>query len=83
MWQAIQYVTGGFTLCAFIAAIIAWAYKTQIQEQRRRIESAPLETRAPLVSRTLAGYSLTTEAMSEEKQLETVRKEMRRMPVSS
>jgi hypothetical protein len=68
MWQAIQYVTGGFTLCAFIAAIIAYAYTKNIEDRRRRIELAPAEDRARLVSKTLEFFDIDTSSMSEKMQ---------------
>jgi hypothetical protein len=75
-WQAIQYVTSGFTLCAFIVAVIAWAYKKYSQEQRLRIESAQPEDRGALVSQTLEGFNVDTTKLTKEQQYDIVLKQI-------
>lgn len=49
MWQAIQYVTTGFTLAAFIAAAIASVLKRQADNKLKAIQSAPEADRPDLV----------------------------------
>lgn len=68
MWQAIQYVTGGFTLSAFIAALIAWAYINNIREKRKRIDSASDRDRAELVSETLEFFKVDTTNLTKQQQ---------------
>jgi hypothetical protein len=67
-WAAIGYVTTGLTLCAFVVAVIAGAYKKYNQEQRLRIESALPQDRADLVSRTLEGLNIDVGNLSKEQQ---------------
>jgi hypothetical protein len=37
MWQAIQYVTGGLTLIAFLAGVAAWTYLAKVRSRERII----------------------------------------------
>ncbi len=52
-FKAIQYVTSGFTLVAFIAAIGGWVYRYRLKSRKEMIELAKPESRADLVQRTL------------------------------
>ena len=53
MWEALKYVSSGFTLCAFIVATVVFYLNHRIKEERKRIEAAPAEDRASLVAKTL------------------------------
>jgi hypothetical protein len=75
-WQAIQYVTSGLTLCAFIVAVTAWVYKRYSQDQRLRIESARPEARASLVSPTLEGFHVDATRLTKEQQYDIVLKQI-------
>lgn len=75
-WFEIQYVTSGFTLCAFIVAIIAWILKKSTQEQRLRIESARPEDRASLVSQTLEFFNVDTAKLTKEQQYDIALKQI-------
>jgi hypothetical protein len=66
-WQVIQYVTTGFTLCAFIAALISSVLKRQIEQKRLLIQSAKEQDRAALVSKTLEFFDVDTKLLSENR----------------
>jgi hypothetical protein len=68
MWQAIQYVASGVTLCAFIIAAIASVIKARLKRRRELIESAPEEDRANLVARTLEFFDVDTSGLSRKQQ---------------
>jgi len=67
-WEAIKYVSTGFTLCAFVVAALLSYLKNRTQEQRKSIESARPEDRADLVSRTLEFFNIDTQGLSREQQ---------------
>jgi hypothetical protein len=67
-WEAIKYVSTGFTLCAFVVAALLSYFKSQTQEQRKRIESARPEDRADLVVRTLEFFNIDTTGLSRDQQ---------------
>ena len=49
MWEAINYVSSGFTLVAFIVAVGAWVYTSKIRERERLLKTAPENERTLLV----------------------------------
>jgi hypothetical protein len=65
-WHAIQYVSSILTLVAFAIAAVLWGYILKIREQRRRIETAPEEDRAALVSKTLEFFDVDTAKLTKE-----------------
>jgi hypothetical protein len=60
MWVAIQYVTSGLTLVAFLVAVIAWVYKSKSEERERLIQAAPEDTRPDLVHSALEFFDVNT-----------------------
>ena len=68
MWNAIPYVTSGITLIAFIAAIVAWMYKSKLDERERLIRTAPEGDRGPLVRNALEFLNVETAGLGKEQQ---------------
>jgi Protein of unknown function (DUF1566) len=50
VWEAIKYVSSGFSLCAFFAAIAFWYLKSRDQATTARINSAPADKRPELIA---------------------------------
>ena len=65
-WHAIQYVSSVLTLIAFVTAAVLWGYRLRIKELSRRIEAAPEEARAALVSKTLEFFDVDTASLTKE-----------------
>jgi peptidyl-prolyl cis-trans isomerase A (cyclophilin A) len=76
VWQAIQYVSSGFTFCAFIVAVIAAFLKRRSQDERERIELAPAEDRARLVSKTLEFFDVDTSGLTKQQQFDLAMKQI-------
>lgn len=66
-WQAITYVSSGFTLVAFIVATAAWVLKNKSDEKRNLIESAPDINKSELVDKALDLVHVNTDGLSQEK----------------
>ena len=58
MWEAIQYVTTGLTLVAFLVTVIAWAFKSKSEERERLIKAASEDKRADLVRSALEFFEV-------------------------
>jgi type II secretory pathway pseudopilin PulG len=69
-WEAIKYVSGGFTLCAFFVAALLSYLKNRTQEERKRIETARPEDRADLVAKTLEFFNVDTRGLTREQQFQ-------------
>jgi hypothetical protein len=72
MWDAIAYVSGGFTLAAFIVAVAAWVYKITIDKQLQQIIHAPEKDRARLIESTHEFFRVNTEKLSREQKYTVV-----------
>lgn len=59
-WNAIQFVSSGVTLVAFLAATILALYTRKMLSRERLIESAPESSRALLVQTTLKSFGVDT-----------------------
>ena len=68
MWEAIAYVSSGFTLTAFITAAAAWILKTKSEEKGRLISLADTVTKARLVQDALEFFHVNTEKLNKEQQ---------------
>lgn len=66
MWEAIAYVSSGFTLAAFIAAVSAWVLKEKSEEKRKLISLADDANRAELVQSALEFFHVETEGLTKE-----------------
>lgn len=69
MWQAIQYVSSGLTLVAFVVAAIVGVLRSKIREKERLIKTASESDRAGLVKDALEFFSVDTSKLSREQQV--------------
>jgi len=76
-WDAIQYVSSGITLVAFIAAIAAWIYRYRILQNERLIRTAPENERSALVERALEIFSIDTKQLSRQQQYDLALEQIR------
>lgn len=68
MWEAIGFVSSGVTLVAFLAAVVAWSYKSKADERERLIRTAKPEQRADLVRNALEFFHVDTTELTREQQ---------------
>jgi hypothetical protein len=66
MWRAIQYVGTPLTLIAFVAAIVAFVYRSVLKARIDAIRSAPAKERAGLIEKTLETYSIKDDNLTRE-----------------
>lgn len=76
MWKAITYVSGGFTLAAFIAAVVAWVYRHHTVRTERIIRLAPENQRARLVRNALESFSIDPKGLSEDQKYNLLLKQL-------
>jgi hypothetical protein len=77
MWPAIQYVTSGLTLSAFIIAAVVWLLGKQSRAARDRIALAPEADRPKLVAKTLEGFDVDTTNLTREQQYDLAMKQIK------
>jgi ribosomal protein L24 len=70
MWDIIKYVSSGFTLAAFLAAVVAAVLKNWIGHKERLISSAREADRAQLVSDALEFFPVDSIGLTKEQQTE-------------
>ncbi len=75
-WEAVKYVSSGFSLCAFIVAAVVWYLKTRDQETRLTIEAAPPERRQDLVATLADAFHVDTSGLTRQQQYEIVMKQI-------
>jgi len=68
MWNAINYVTSGLALVAFLAAVTAWTYRSKTAERERLIRSATESDRGELVRNALEFFNIDTYGLTKEQQ---------------
>jgi len=66
MWEAIAYVSSGFTLAAFVAAVSAWIIKGKSEEKQKLISVAADENRAKLVQDALEFFHVETKELTKD-----------------
>lgn len=66
-FEAVQYVTSGVTLVAFLIAVVGAFARSAIRQKERLIRAASEQERAPLVEIALEGFQVDTAALSEER----------------
>ena len=76
MWSAITQVTTGFTLIAFIVAVVAWAYRSRLLYRARLIESTPETERTALVERALDLLVLDSAGLTREQKYLLARRQI-------
>jgi hypothetical protein len=68
MWNTVSLVSTGFSLAAFIAAVIAWILKSKFAERERLIRSAPDSQRPELVRDALEFFRINSEKLTKDQQ---------------
>ncbi|HDH1863828.1 TPA: DUF3828 domain-containing protein [Klebsiella quasipneumoniae subsp. similipneumoniae] len=68
VWQSIGLVSSGFTLIAFICAVIAWIYKIKSENEANELKNAPDNKRVELVLAKMAFFNVDTKKLSKEQQ---------------
>jgi hypothetical protein len=67
IWEAVKYVTGGLSLAAFLAAVIAYIHRTQARSQERLLKAFSDDTgRIEAVKRTLEYFDVDTAGLTKE-----------------
>src|SRR5262249_38499472 len=87
MWGAIQYVTGGLTLVAFIVAAAASVYVARIRSRERTIKTVTDKNRADAVQEVLQFFKIDTRNLTKAHQyqlaLEQIRSRERRYVIAA
>ena len=63
-WQAISYVGTGVSLAAFLAATIAWVFKSSSEQRERLIQTANEADRPKLISDALEFFRVDTDSLT-------------------
>lgn len=77
MWEAIAYVSSGFTLAAFITATVAWLLKTKSEEKGQLISLADTDSKALLVQDALEFFHVNTENLNKKQQYDLAMEQIR------
>jgi len=77
MWEAIPWVTSGFTLAAFFAAVAAWVIRLKILEKEKLLRTAPEEQRGALVASALEFFHVDTQSLTKQQQFEIALQQIR------
>lgn len=77
MWEAIAYVSSGFTLAAFVTAVIAWVLKEKSEEKGRLISAADNEVKAKLVRDALEFFHVEIGNLTKEQQFKIALEQIR------
>ncbi len=77
MWEAIAYVSSGFTLAAFVTAVAAWILKGKSEEKGKLISLAENETKAKLVQDALEFFHVDTESLTKEQKFNLAMEQIR------
>ncbi len=68
MWEAIAYVSSGFTLAAFVTAAAVWILKGKSEEKGRLISLADNESKVKLVQNALEFFHVEIGNLTKEQQ---------------
>ena len=71
-WDAIKYVSSGVTLVAFLASLVAWIYKSNVDQRERLIRSASEADRATLIQDALEFFHVDTGNLNKEQRYDIV-----------
>jgi hypothetical protein len=77
MWEAIAYVSSGFTLAAFVTAVAAWVLKGKSEEKSCLISAADNELKAKLVQDALEFFHIETGNLTKEQQFKLALEQIR------
>src|SRR5262245_34273945 len=76
-WHVIQYVSSGFTLAAFVVAVIAWVLKSKSEAKGKLIGLAKEDERASLVRDALEFFHVETAGLSKAQQYQLALEQVR------
>jgi hypothetical protein len=77
MWSAIQYVTGGASLVAFLAAVTAWAYRSHMVAREHLIAKLPKEDRYKAAQDLLENLKIDTKHLTNEQKYDLAKAQIR------
>ncbi|HEU4556416.1 MAG TPA: hypothetical protein VFS20_01160 [Longimicrobium sp.] len=77
MFEAIRYISSGFTLIAFVVAALVWAYGRTVDNRRQMIRDAQTDRQADLVARTLRGMNIDVRKLSPNQQYKLALEQLR------
>jgi hypothetical protein len=60
-WQAIQFVTSGLTLLAFVVTVFAWVSRRRLLSNERNIRAAPPEDRVAMAQSVADAFLISAE----------------------
>lgn len=75
-FEAIQYVTGGFTLAAFVAVLVARVARTALRRKEQLIRAAPEAERGRLVEVGLEGFHVATTDLTRDQKFSLLTTQM-------
>ena len=70
MWNAIQYITGGLTLVAFLAAVASLVYRRYLLHQENIVKSAPDSDRAKIILAKYSGISVDVSKLTRDQKFQ-------------
>jgi hypothetical protein len=76
-WQAVQYVGGGFSLIAFVAAAIFYAYRERSRTNAAIIRSAPPGDRLDAIATVAEFFRVNVSGLSTDQQSAIVLEQLR------
>jgi len=76
MWEAIAYVSSGFTLAAFVVAVIAWVLKNQAEKKSSLISLAKEDERVELVQSALEFFNVQTDSLTKAQKYDLALKQI-------
>lgn len=87
-WTALQYVTSGLTLVAFLSVITLAIYRSRLRSREALIRSAPEDKRSELVKSTLQEFfNINTADLTKEQayrlEIEQIHARSRRFAISA
>jgi hypothetical protein len=71
-WQAIQYVTGGLSLVAFLATALLFAYRYRLQTRAKIITSAPEQERVEAIATEAEFFRVQTDGLTKEQKVQII-----------
>ena len=74
--EALQYVTGGFSLAAFVGALILFAYRSRLQAKVDLIQSLPEADKAASLSALGDSFQVPTEGLNNVQKLRVIEQQV-------
>jgi hypothetical protein len=76
MWAAIQHVTTGLALVAFLGALGFLAYRTALRNRLKIINTVPRQRRADVITKELNAFGIDAKNLSTAQQYELAKREI-------